>query len=100
MGERSRAFGAVAFAELLDLVAALNGGFGGGRGKVSAAAGDGVGNILPVGGAEITFAESVPLIAVGVEQSERLFVGPARRGKAAGRGIGGRRRSREAGHDR
>lgn len=68
--------GAIAFAELLDLVAALEGILGGG--DVAAGGGDGVGNFLPVGGAEVAAVEGVPFGAVGVDEGQGFLVGPAR----------------------
>ena len=86
-------FGAVAFAELLHLVAALHGGFRRGGG-VGALRGDGVGHLLPVGSLQVGAAEGVPFVAVGVDEGGGFLRGPAGRRKAAGGG-GGRRRERE-----
>ncbi|XP_068645125.1 uncharacterized protein [Aristolochia californica] len=41
-------------------------------------AGDGIGNLLPVGGLEVAVAEGVPLLAVGINESYSLIVGPTR----------------------
>lgn len=87
-GARALDLGAVALAELLHFVTALDGGFG--RGGVGAAACDGVGDLLPVGGLEVAAAEGVPLVAVGVDEGEGFIGGPAGRGEAAsGGGWGG-----------
>ena len=83
-GARALDLGAVALAELLHFVAALDGGFG--RGGVGAAACDGVGDLLPVGGLEVAAAEGVPLVAVGVDEGEGFIGGPAGRREAAGGG--------------
>jgi len=64
--------GAVALAELLHFVAALDGGFG--RRGVGAAVCYGVGDLLPVGGLEVAAAEGIPLITVGVDEGEG-FIG-------------------------
>ena len=86
-------FGAVSFAEFFHFVAALDGGFGSGGG-VGALGGDGVGDLLPVGGFEVGPAEGVPLVAVGVDEGGGFLGGPAGRGEAAGGG-GGRGGQRE-----
>jgi len=80
-------FGAVAFAEFFHFVAALDGGFGSGGG-VGALGGDGIGDLLPVGGFEVGAAEGVPLVAVGVDERGGFLRGPAWRGEAAGGGGG------------
>lgn len=84
------ALAAVALAELLDLVAALYVGLGrGGAGE--AAIGDVVGDILPVGGAEVAATQGVPLVTVGADEGKDLLVGPNGGGQPAGGGGGGQR---------
>ncbi|KAG4992566.1 hypothetical protein JHK87_026023 [Glycine soja] len=78
-------FGAVPFAELLHLVAALHGGFGRGGG-VGALRRDGVGHLLPMGGLEVGAAEGVPFVAVGVDEGGGFLGGSSRE-----EGDGGRR---------
>lgn len=80
-------FSTVALAELLHLVAALDGGLG--EGGVGAAVVDVVGDVLPVGGAEVAFPERKPLVAVCINESGGLLWRPARRREAAGGGGGG-----------
>lgn len=94
-GEGPLFLGAVALAEFLHLVAALGGGLG--WGGVGAAAGDGGGNRVPVGGAEVAAAEYVPPVTVGFDQGEGFGLGPAR-GWEFTRGFLCRRRRRR-GHD-
>lgn len=77
VGGGSLDLGAVPLAELLHLVAALDGGFGRGDG---ASGPDVVGDLLPVVGSEISTAEGIPLVSVGVDESDGLVRGPARRG--------------------
>lgn len=74
----------VTLTELLHLMAALNGGLR--RRSVGAAAVNVVGDLLPVGGAEVASPESVPLVSVGVDEGGGLVGCPARRRKAAGGG--------------
>lgn len=74
---------AVPFPKLLDLVAALDGGLGGGRGEVGGSVGDGGGNLIPVGGAEVAAVEGVPFFLVGVDEGYRFVVGPTRRRETA-----------------
>ncbi|KAF1875983.1 hypothetical protein Lal_00006614 [Lupinus albus] len=78
---------AVTLPELLHLVAALDGGFG--RGGVGASGGDGVGDLLPVGGLEVAAAKGVPPEAVGMDEGEGLVGGPAGRRNAAEGDSGG-----------
>jgi len=92
-GAEALDFGAVPFAEFFHFVAALDGSFGSG-GSVGALGGDGVGDLLPVGGFEVGTAEGVPLVAVGVDEGGGFLRGPAGRGEAAGGG-GGRGGERE-----
>lgn len=73
--------GAVAFAELFDLVAALRGGFGGGG--EAAAGGDLGGDFLPLGSFELATVEGVPFVLVGGDEVEGLLVGPG-----GGQGLG------------
>lgn len=63
-------------------MAALDRGLGGSG--VRAEGGYGVSNLLPVVGSEVSAAEGVPFVAVGVDQGGRLLVGPARRREAPG----------------
>lgn len=58
----------VPLAKFLDLMAALDGGLKGSAGKVTAAFGDSVGDLLPVRGAQVATAEVVPLVTVGLDQ--------------------------------
>ena len=57
-------FGAVAFTELFDFVAALGGGFGGL--VVVASGGDGDGDFLPLGSFELAALEGVPFFLVSL----------------------------------
>lgn len=50
------------------------------------AEGDGGGDGVPVGGAEVAAAEGVPLVAVGVDKGYGFVVGPAGRRELASRG--------------
>ena len=67
-------FGAVAFAELFDFVAALGGGF---RGLVEiAAGGDGNGDFFPLGSFELAALEGVPFFLVSANEVRGFLVGP------------------------
>lgn len=66
--------GAVALAELLHLVAALEGGLG--ESVAAAAVGDDYGDLFPLGGAEWAPLEGVPLFLVCPDEVHRLLVGP------------------------
>lgn len=61
------AFGAVAAAEFLHLVTALEGSFGGGIIEEAAASGDGYGDLLPLVGFELAALERVPFFLVGLD---------------------------------
>ncbi|KAL0923283.1 hypothetical protein M5K25_007333 [Dendrobium thyrsiflorum] len=63
----SEPLGSESFAEFLYLMAALDGGLGGGEGEVGAAAGYISGDLFPVSGAEVAAAEGVPLVAIGFD---------------------------------
>ncbi|VFR00613.1 unnamed protein product [Cuscuta campestris] len=66
--------GSVALPELLDLVAALRGGFGE---LVEAAAGrDGDGHLLPLVGLERAAIQRVPFLSVSLDEADRLLGGP------------------------
>lgn len=65
---------AESLAELLELVAALDGGFGGF--VVAAAGGDGDGDFFPLVGLELTALEEVPFFLVGLDEIDCLWVGP------------------------
>lgn len=79
-GEGALLLGAVTLAELLDLVAALEGGFGRGDGEATGA-GYGIGDLLPVGSSEIAAVEGVPFGTVRIDEGYGFLVGPARRGE-------------------
>jgi len=68
--------GAVALAELLHLVAALEGGLGGVGEVVAAARGDDDGDLLPLVVAEGPALERVPLLLVGADEVDSFLVGP------------------------
>lgn len=65
LAEGAAAVGAESLAEFLDLVAALDGGFGGEEGG---AAGEIGRNIIPVRGTEVCAAERVVFMAVGFDE--------------------------------
>ena len=67
-------FGAVAFTELFDFVAALGGGFGGL--VVVASGGDGDGDFLPLGSFELAALEGVPFFLVSLDEVRGFLVGP------------------------
>ena len=70
-------FGAVALAELLDFVAALKGGLGGGFGVVvTATGGDSDGDFFPIGSFELAAFERVPFFLVSLDQMDGFFVSP------------------------
>lgn len=70
-------FGAVALAELLDFVAALKGGLGGGFGVVvTATGGDSDGDFFPIGSFELAAFERVPFFLVSLDQMDSFFVSP------------------------
>lgn len=104
-GAEAVGVGAEALAELLHLVAALEGGLGGGVGEVIAATGGHChGDLLPLGGLELAAVEGVPFLLVGFDQMDRLLVGPGdglgllTGGLGRGRhGRGERREERESG---
>lgn len=61
------------------------------RGSRRAAAGDGIGDLLPVRSLEIPTPQGIPLIAVRIDEGHGLVVGPARWRQASwvGGGYGG-----------
>lgn len=73
-GIGSLLLGPVALSELLDLVAALDGGLVGV--VVAAAGGDGDGDLLPLGGPERAPLEGVPTLLVGLDQVDCFLVRP------------------------
>ena len=69
--------GSVAAAELLELVPALDRGFVGGDLRVRGAeVREGLGDLLPVGGPELTTFEGVPDLTVGFDEVDGLDGGP------------------------
>lgn len=77
VGPRALRLGAVALAELLDLVAALEGRLGGGLGVVVTAAGrDGDSHFLPLRRLELAAPHSAQLLLVRLDQMHRLLVRP------------------------
>lgn len=73
-------FGSEALAELLHLVAALDGGFSGVMGEFVAAAGsDGEGNLVPLIGFELAAFEGVPFLLVSLDEVDGFQVSPGDR---------------------
>ena len=97
VGPRALGLGAVALAELLDLVTALEGGLGGGLGVVVAAAGGyGDRHLLPLRRLELAAPHGGQLLLVRLDQMHRLLVRPWQglrllEGAIGGSGGGGRR---------
>lgn len=94
--------GAKTLAELLHLVAALNGRFRGIEVAVAAAGGDSDSDFLPLAGLQLTSFESVPFLLVSLDKIDGLLVRPWNRldflsgcdgGDGFGRGEWCRRRS-------
>lgn len=74
---RALALGAITLAELLDLVAALEGSLGGELVVVVAAAsGDSDGDFLPLRGLKLAAPQGIPLLLIGLDQVHRLLVRP------------------------
>lgn len=81
---------AVALAEFLDLVAALEGGLGRVGEVVAASRGDNDGDLFPLAGAERAAFEGVPFLLVRADEVHRLLVGPRDRLGFLDGGGGGR----------
>lgn len=67
-GKGTEAVRAEAFTKLLDLMATLDGGLGGGGGEEGGASREIGGDLVPVGSAKVGAAKGVPFVAVGFDE--------------------------------